>query len=159
MRAKPLSMTMSNFSPGTMLTCMTCLSLGWQFSTSPNLCLKASISLKKTDQDSAWLLHCTSPNWMFTILLRKWTPIARSQPTLCQYYLFSTWLTCNLNSLNSNDNRLPCVGSQCIMGQGETDSLFVLCQWSLESGLIRGAKTYTTPNQLQPGQLNLSQTY
>lgn len=79
--------------------------------------------------------------------------------SLCQYYLFSTWLTCNLNSLNSNDNRLLCMGSHCIRGQGETDSLFVLCQWSLGPGLIRGTKAYTTPNQLQPGQLNLSQTY
>lgn len=98
----------------------------------------------------------------------RWTGCSRysfvSEPprpaaSLCHYYLFSTWLTCNLNSLNSNDNRLLCMGSHCIRGQGETDSLFVLFQWSLGLGLIRGAKAYTAPNQLQPGQLNLSQTY
>lgn len=48
------------------------------------------------------------------------------------------------------------MGSVCIRGQGETDSLFV--------GLIReggggGAKAYTASNQLQPELLNLSQTY
>lgn len=100
-----------------------------------------------------------SLTWVSSIILPEWTSTASFPHALCQYYLFSTWLTCNLNSLNSNDNRLLCMGSHCIRGQGETDSLFVLCQWSLGPGLIRGAKAYTTPNQLQSGQLNLSQTY
>lgn len=32
--------------------------------------------------------------------------------------LFRTWLTCNLNSPNSADNRLLCRGSVCVRGQG-----------------------------------------
>lgn len=60
-----------------------------------------------------------------------------------QYYLFRTCLSWNMNSSNINDNRLLCKGSHCIRGQGETESFFVLCQWSLEPGLIRGAKAYT----------------
>lgn len=122
------------------------------------LWVKPSISFFRIQLDFCFSIK-DSLNWMFSIFIPNWTPTANSQPMLCQYYLFSTWLTCNLNSLNSNDNRLLCMGSHCIRGQGETDSLFVLCQWSLGPGLIRGAKAYTTPNQLQPGQLNLSQTY
>lgn len=69
-------------------------------------------------------------DWRFTdvdvLNIPKLTLTASSRPVLCQYYLFSTWLTCNLNSLNSNDNRLLRMGSHCIRGQGETDCLCAL---------------------------------
>lgn len=148
---KPPSITMNNITSGTMLTC-----LAWQFRLYDSLSI-ANGTQHFVTQNPTWFL-C---NWRF--IGCSWYSFISQPPrlaaSLCQYYLFSTWLTCNLNSLNSNDNRLLCMGSHCIRGQGETDSLFVLCQWSLGLELIRAAKAYTIPNQLQPGQLNLSQTY
>lgn len=138
---KPPSITMNNFTSGTMLTCLACQFLSYN-SLPPHL----SIANKKPNLASVGEASFLFWNWKDSpsrMLFRPFGEVPQLAAWLCQYYLFSTWLTCNLNPLNSNDNRLLCMGSPCIRGQGETDSPFVLLQWSLGLRLIREAKAYT----------------
>lgn len=65
-----------------------------------------TILYQSSRADSDRFLQCIFEEWPSCVSSTLHVKPPQLAASLCQYYLFSTWLTCNLNSLNSNDNRL-----------------------------------------------------